>query len=165
LIVAPGDALVDGNAKRIDAHLPHGGAAFEVGLREERPDRPRVGFALPVPKQNLFAVGEENERHIGLFCVMSALLAGIGGIDTFALGFNGGQATPLAPAKQVVGAVSIGRRVFMTDADAIVDPTLILELGVDESAGEGFGLRYMFYFLIFLNNTCSARFPQRRQRL
>ena len=107
LIIAPGDTLVDGDAKWIDAHLTHGGAAFKVGLREKRLDRARVRFTLPIPEQDFLAVGEEDEGHTSLFSVVATLLSGIGGIDGLALGLNDGQPAPLAPAQHVIGAVAV----------------------------------------------------------
>ncbi len=155
LVVAAGNGLVDVDTQRIDTHLPHGGTAFKVELREEGSDRTRVRFTLPVPKQDFLAVGEEDERHVRHFGVVPPLLGGVGGVDGFALGFDNRQAPSLTTAQQIVGTVAIGQSVFIAHADAIADvPALVFELGVDESAGKGFGLRHAVLFWICRHHTC-----------
>jgi len=140
LIIAVCDTFVDGNCERIDAHLADGGTAFEIVLRVEGTDRTRMRLAPPVPEQNLAAIGEKDERHVGLFGIVTALLSGLDGVGGFAFGLDDGQAAPFAAAQHVVSAVAVGQGVFVTNADAVADlPALVAKLGINERAGVGFG--------------------------
>jgi hypothetical protein len=80
LVVASGDACVDGDIEHFALHLSGGGTAFEVVLLEESLDRARVGLALPVPETNLLAVGEEGIGDIDLAGVILGLLAASAGL-------------------------------------------------------------------------------------
>jgi len=50
-------------------------------------------------------------------------------------------APALSATQHVIRAVAIWQRVLKADAGAVADlPTLVTELGIDQRAGEGFGL-------------------------
>ena len=98
-------------------------------------------FSLPVPKIYFVAIGQKNERHIGLLCIASALFASISGIDAFTFGFHNGKSSALATAEHVVRAITVRQSVFVTNAGAVADlPVLVTELRIDQRAGKGFGL-------------------------
>ncbi len=139
LVVAARNARVYGYGQRVALHLGRGGAALQVGLREEGLDGAREGVALPFPESDFLAVGEKDVGHAQLAGIAPGLRLGLPRADGGTLGLDHGQGAAVAVAQHVVGAAAIGQHHLEADGAGVEHvPTLVLELGVDPDARERF---------------------------